>query len=376
MKLVVSTLPISPRSNLTIGSFTLPVLVDLLAGMCGRDAIVPINILGSKSGARESMPEFLAALNVLKVDTAIWIDEHEVKNQTIQSMMEEGFRQGWLSYEKQALWVCPCGKTEVMDEAESLLVADFTATTYELAAGQITCRLCQQAAVRVVEPRLLMTLPHLSDRAVRWRPSYCEREIKELLEKFRGRKISLSRKRETGLVALVGSESVHLDPDLAWMMCPAILEQSRGVQIETLVVGHKTIKHAAYSLLCSSLLGATLPKLVLSAPYMSVGEKPYSFREASTRNPETLRCLLAFALGSRKKSITLDSKWIYWIEHSIRVPRPEAGPQASEAWKVAEEIWDQFSQQAMTNLLAKLRSRRAGELTPTEQRVLRTILKP
>ncbi len=372
---VVTTLPISPRLDPLPGFFTIPVVVDVLAKSSGYQAIQAINLFGDKPNGAKALGLYRKILDRLLLSTdLIWLDSEHLG---IPELILEGCRNGWVNEKEATSWVCACGKTEILQQAEGLLFDDFAPTTYELVNERPHCKLCGTSASLKTSQHLLLQLPEVAE-AIPVQPHYAAIEINNLQIRFSRREISISRERETGLSLVRGRNRYHLDPDVTWMLFLALVNSELSCSIEALVVGHKTLKHALLGSLVSQQVTGILPRLIVALPYVKLhGQKATVDMERllDHHSGETLRCLLSFVLGSKSKELVLPSETIYWIEHSLRMPLDiQNDIRTTNPSYPPEEIWRAFSRESMNNLLAKLRRKQFQRLTTLEKLVLRGVL--
>lgn len=374
----LATLPLSPRLNPSLGFYTIPVVADVLGKATGGKIVQAVNLVGDKPNAKKQLSKHLKTLGILGVDTSfLWLDSNHLH---FSETIAEGFNRGWITEEQIRIWICPCGKTEIPENADNLLWTEFDATTYSLNGGIPLCNLCQKFSVLRQRKRLMLRLP-ANIPLFATEPSYAGSECSAIERQFNSRKLSISRERETGLSVNLSGLEYHLDPDLVWMLFPALASKHFHRPIDVLITGHKTLKHAIIAILVSWQLTGNSPGAVVSLPYINFRAKRNTKRIDTLLKKHrglTIRCLLSYALGSKRKELETRSEQLYWIEHSLSISEEiwASTPFPADFIQSIRKLWQTFSQQSMNNLLAKLRGKQFGKLSVEERMILRGILSP
>ncbi|MCX6813495.1 MAG: hypothetical protein NTV77_03420 [Candidatus Azambacteria bacterium] len=184
-----------------------------ISKILGVKLVLPVNNVGRKARG-DILSECLDMLNCLQLyPDLVWLDSSSDNKLLVQCFLSVGFENGWITKEEKSIYRCSCGTTEFLNEKENCL---------------------------------LLELPVLNNCPVVL-PEYAEAEFRENLKFFSGKKILISRGRQSELMASVGGQAFGIDADTYWMCFLRGLFES-DYEVETLVLGHRTIKHAVLSL--------------------------------------------------------------------------------------------------------------------------------
>jgi len=370
MNQVIATLPLSPRRNGNIGYYSIPLIADAISSFTGVPTLNAVNTLGTKRTTTHDVDRHFAMLERFGIKSQFqWLDGDEAWNTVLTHLFHAGFGKGWAYGDERAVMICPCGKTEFIATTSTLSEIHGTRKMYEIRNGKTFCLLCHGLVTSRIVPCLLVRLPNLAP-SVTVIPAYASVEWNRLAMDVSGREILVSRIRETGIKAECPCGLYNIDVDFAWKLFLERL-RAKNMQCLGLVVGHKTIKHALSMVLLGSLIGVPIPKFVVSTPYLSFdfGERsPIDVEELiNLHGGVPLRWLLGMAIGCTRKELTLQSKLIYLIEHSIGV-KSDVANNDSESIPV-DVLWNSFNAERIQRILTCLRRGKPECLDSREYRL-------
>lgn len=373
---VVATLPTSPRSGAALGFF----LSQFVAYVIGRLQDIPVcgsaNLLGTKGSSEAEADKYQEEMDSLGIlPDMYWHDTSCDWREILSMLLSRGLSNGWIKKRWVSIYACPCGKTEFLDRPVNLIEGNFSRKVYEVRDGVPWCTVCRKPAGNVEQKALLMILPE-TIAPMSLMPEHARLSWSDLDKNLSGQEILISRKRDTGFSAVVAEENFFLDVDIAWMLYPFLL-WTRGMQIGTLVCGHKVVKQAFLSTAVSGLMGVPLPSSVLLIPYMTIdfGDKePLDARTVvSLYGRKTARCILGFGIGSKRKEIDIPSRMIHLVHRSVG-GTVDPSVQKSMVPISTEELWRSFNIQTLQNALSLLRGKGFSEMNPYVKRFMGVIL--
>ena len=367
MKKIVTTLPLSPRKNADLGYYSVPLLADIIASFMGTYVVHAVNILGSKKLVSQDVDMHFKMLNHLCISSQLhWRDTDEQWDVALSRLFYFGSMQGWVFQDERIVMACPCGKVEFLANESTLSEIHGKRKVYKVQDGVATCLLCGNTATPRMTRCLLVRLPDLVPDIVVI-PKYAAVEWNQLTRDIVGREILVSRIRETGIHAEFMGKRFNIDIDFAWKL---FLERlyAKGFQCSCMVVGHKTLKHALSVTLLNSLIGMPTPEFVVSVPYFSLdfGIRPVESAEklVNCHGGTSLRWLLSMAIGCAQKEITLQSKLIYLIAHSIGVTFNTKND--SPELLLVDAFWKEFNAQRIQRILSQMRRGKLDDLISIE----------
>lgn len=308
MKRVIATLPLSPRQTPVLGYCLSAFATHILGSLTGLSSVIALNTKGARGWSIADADAFTHLVSrITEASFMTWHDEQQEWADHLSAFSAHGLQEGWLTIEERETYCCSCGKVEFLPEPLNLVQNDFRRKTYEIQDGTIYCRLCNTTAyLKKTNCLLMQILQELHSMSCF--PNYAQLEWSGLARQLCGRKFLISRTRDTGMCAQIGSSIFFLDVDLCWMLMPFILAQ-KGLQIEVLVCGHKTIKHALLTVAVSQLMSVPVPSSIVAVPYLHVRGSHQTENSAEKLlelyGAKAVRVYLAMALGGSAKEITL-----------------------------------------------------------------------
>lgn len=317
----VATIPYTPRKFLTPGYMLGPFTSHLIASHMGLVPLLSVNRLGAKGHSQTDADRFiLTHQRITQTATTVWRDDVQDWTSILQLWSSAGIRKGWLSLEQREVWRCSCGLVEFLPEPLNLVEEGFRRKTYSLEDGRARCEICRTFTKSYSSEMLLMKMPtELPVAALS--PDYSAREWANLGKQLNGKKLLVSRGRDTGVQAELDGRRFHVDVDVCNMLMP-FLASEQGTYVHTLVCGHKTLKQAFLSAQLTRLMGARGPRAVVSVPYMNFDNETVNGQSVDvlldTYDARILRILYAMALNHSGKSIILRSSLFETIEHAFK----------------------------------------------------------
>lgn len=367
MSQIITTLPLSPKKNASLGYYLTPLIADVIASFMGVPVAHAVNVLGAKRTSLQDVDAHFAMLGRLGISSYLqWRDIDEQWDAVFSHLLSFGSAQGWVFQDERVVMVCPCGKAEFLATASTLSEIHGTCKVYEINKGNAFCLLCGNMIIPRMLRCLLVRIPNQVPDVVVI-PKYAAIEWNQLVRDIAGREILISRIRETGIHTKFMGKHFNIDIDFAWKL---LLERlyTKGFQCSCIVVGHKSIKHALSMVFLGSLIGIPAPRFVVSTPYLSIdfGNRAVEFAEdlVDRHGGMSLRWILGMALGCAQKEITLQSKLIYLIAHSIGVA--SVSKYNSPRLISVDRLWEAFNSQRIQRILSQMRRGQFDDLASIE----------
>lgn len=370
MKRVIATLPLSPRQDPVLGYCLTAFAAHIFGSLTGLSSLVALNTKGAKGLSVRDADAFTNLLSrIIETPFYIWHDEAQKWAECLTTFSVRGLQEGWLTIEQRETHCCDCGKVEFLPEPLNLVQNDFRRKTYEIQNGMIHCRLCKTIAQLKTSTCLLMQLPRTLV-PVACVPNYAQLEWGGLIRQLCGCKLLVSRTRDTGLPVQIGSSTFFFDVDLCWMLMPFLLMQEE-FEVDTLVCGHKTLKHAFLTVAVSQLMNIREPSTIIAVPYLHV--RDIELVELSAEKllemygANTLRVSLAMALGGSGKELTLLEQDLRFADYAMQRFCSTVPVNKFASLKYA---WSSLGLQRIRHALAQVRRGHTDHLTMEMRQIL------
>lgn len=342
-----------------MGYFEAPVLTGLLAKLQDSGSVLPLNMLGAKRHERsdpEVLTNFLNRLNL--PPTIVWEDSSEDSLKLIEECILTGLKRGWITIEKRELFLCSCGKVEILDIEDNLQDFVTDRTIYTKHGETICCKLCNQRTERIEKDCMLLHLPEASVDLDIY-PQYGASEFNELYSSYAGRQLLISRSTPRPLIVNCFGQEYNIDVDMCWMPFLHLLQAQYSKYVETLLAINVTIKQAVLSIMLCRLLESQLPQRLLVLPklYINFGNNAKLRAEEvlSIYGPKVTQLFICQALGYPAKRLEIPSSLAFWISKSLE-PSINYGLQSGKP-----TIEDLIQENIHANLPHILKSLRKGE---------------
>lgn len=310
---IVTHLPVSPRAHAALGFYAAPVFSHLLGCATGQRPVHAVNLLGQKTLAgADFKEEYVNVLRLLGVESdGVWQDTDPAHISFIHAVLRNGLQSGWIREKRAEILSCPCGKTELIPDPEHTLPDIALERAYTVDGTNIRCSFCKEIAEQKETPCLFFVMPKDIPIPKRLYPNYALCEYETLRKKFTEKAILVSRTAERNVRFETETNAYWIDTDAAWMPFLSSLAASQGT-VQTLLTGHRTLKHALFTIAFAAQAGTGIPENLIALPYVRIdfGSKEAwdGARIVKEYGRKAATYFLAIALGYSAKELIIPSK--------------------------------------------------------------------
>lgn len=210
---LIMTLPIKPQSKTNIGMLIAPTLMNVLSDISLNKSMMCFNLLHSYQNKDDNLQEYINELKKQKIKyDEIFIDKNRIND--LLEIIEKLKFQGVIRKEQQTIFRCPCGRIDILEQA--LHDIEFGKLYYEL-NGKYFCKCCKQECKPYNEFVLTFNFSKDIDDSINIVPTYLKNETMHFTKIFKGNKILISKKRNTGYQLVFDNEIFNIDIDFIWL---------------------------------------------------------------------------------------------------------------------------------------------------------------
>ncbi len=212
MSKIVMTMPIKPQTKTNIGMYIAPTLINVLSDILSCDSVMAINLLNSY---KDKDAESIIFINDLQRQgikyNNLFIDKQFVE-ETL-TLIEKLIYDGIIKKSYEEIFRCDCGKVDILRQG---INPNISKIFYEN-NNEYYCKECNTKCKCFKEEVLILELPENIDDSILIVPTFLKKDIKHLSKTFKGSKLLISKKRNTGYKIIIGNKEFNIDIDFLWM---------------------------------------------------------------------------------------------------------------------------------------------------------------
>jgi hypothetical protein len=258
---------------------------------------------------------YLSKIKILGVNNSnLWKDTDPDYEDYVIEMIQYFIKKGLAVEKEHFIQRCKCGATEINDDIiEEIVVGKL----FSKKNDQLLCKLCLKPTEKTKVNSIFLPPSKKTEHDIPQR--WLQKEAANSLD-FENR---VTRIREANFRIVAFSKEYYLDTDFFWSFFLAFLLEKEKTYAATLITSARTIKQAIN---VAKMTNAIIDKAritILAHPIIKIktaeGLKKLNIEDfLKLADPKTLRFLLFQGLNWNNKESILESKQIYWIEHSLR----------------------------------------------------------
>lgn len=307
----ITTLPIAPTANPTIGRMVIPFVMNVLGKRMHYTEVLALNVNGEKfknKDVEDSVSGYVESSNALGIfPDFVWRDDQRENNYWYGKFFGQLLDRGHITKEKSEIMRCSCCAVESLANAEN--ISQSNKLYYSREDGEY-CKLCGSVVSNMQEYVYLFRFPDIQD-SIRVKQTFYEKELKQLANRFLDRKFLISKSRKTAFNLENGGENAHIDVNYLWYMYLPILRRY-GYSPSVVVGDSKNLMASCFIIAMLKLIDDSTTTLV-TPPYYLAPERKQLSGDSYLLNgllerysPEDVRILLSTAINWSKKESVLD----------------------------------------------------------------------
>ncbi len=213
-KIIVTTLPIKPQEQISIGMCIAPFLMDVISKNLNCMSIFSVNLLHSYDFKDLVLKNYIDELKEMNINyDSIFIDKKNVEKllEIIQSMITLGK----IEERNETVLRCSCGKVDIIKNG--IRNFDSQGDVYYKQNNKIICKHCNTECREYQEDGLYLKLEENIDDKLKIYPSFLFNATNHFSKQYKGKYYLISKRRNTGYYVIYGDKKYNIDIDFLWM---------------------------------------------------------------------------------------------------------------------------------------------------------------
>lgn len=212
--LVISTMPIKPYNNINIGLMIAPTLCEMLGEILECKKIIIFNLLHSYEDSSSNLHKYINRINEFNISYDKIIKDIDFVEEYMNKI-QELYDLGFIKIKKKPILRCECGKVEIVENG---IRPNGHGDLYYNNNNKIYCNFCNKECRKYEEYNLFLEIKQEKINKIKITPSFLEKEIIDLANKFIGTDILISKTRNTNYSLVLENKKFNIDIDFLWMM--------------------------------------------------------------------------------------------------------------------------------------------------------------
>ena len=294
----VAILPQMPITKAGSGKYFPIIYGDLLAQILGGNFHLCINELDSFSNRAPAVEPFINRIDKLGIQYAdLWIDSDNVES--LLGNVERLVEMGYISELETSYYRCKCGRVEI--EESKILTCNPNKTDFVFKDGRIYSKCCGSICDRYEEKVLIFTPPKsVSCSDMFFLPRYLNSDSKTFERIILNSYVTISKKRNTGIVLNYNGTYYNLDIDFLWATYMANFDEKQKV----VIAGNKLVYQLFLVGLLNKILKPEDETILLGTPIILNADSYLN----ETIDPEVLKLAVAFNTRPKYKETPFDPR--------------------------------------------------------------------
>lgn len=298
--MVISTLPIKPRTNPIVGMAISPVIVELLGKKLKIQKNLAINLLHSYNDLSSLLDYNVNYFGNYGLEFDKLILDSENVDKLLEGV-EKLINARFIVSRKTEKYMCDCGFVDVPVTAVN---NHSDGKIYHMKDGKLICNHCHTACKKYKENSLVFDLKSQDfSHDIHMFPFF---EKKDVMTFDKDENINfhlISKTRDTGYQVMCGGEKYNVDIDALWMNFPQIYDQERQIYVAS--------NHQLYPIYVMNLINNALNEkevFYILNPYLGKSDdlRP-DVEKLYERSPIYAKLAIISSLRWKKKDCTWDN---------------------------------------------------------------------
>lgn len=236
MERIVSTMPIKPQKETSIGMMIAPTIMNYLGEALNATKILATNTLNTYKEKEIELPIYLTDIEKSQIQyDYLFNDRKQILNimSVIQNMADENI----IELTTENIMRCNCGKVDILENA----IRNYSdGKLYKKNSNQkYICSDCCCECKIYSEPVLTISFEEDKYKDIKIVPTFFKKEVEQFRRSFNDSKILISKARNTGYSVVKNGKEYFVDVDFIWMNYVKLLESDQKILIAS---NHQLLK--------------------------------------------------------------------------------------------------------------------------------------
>lgn len=210
---IVTTMPIKPQENISIGMCIAPFLSEIVSQKIETPNIFSINLLHSYENKDFVCANYINALKEIGIKfNKVFIDKENLLY--LKKSVYDLYEKGIIVERNSNIVRCKCGKIDIVKEG----IRNFeNGDLYYRKGDVLYCKECNSVCKEYKENQLYLYLnPKICDYT-KITPNFLQAELNHFYKMMPGKYILVSKNRNTDCQIQTNNKTYNIDNDLLWM---------------------------------------------------------------------------------------------------------------------------------------------------------------
>ncbi len=205
---VVATLPIKPQQNTNVGMMVAPTIMEHIGNVFNIDKCMSVNLLHTYANKSKELNDYKEYIETAGINYNILFKDDEYTFQLLE-IIEKMISSKIISIQKEHIIYCNCGKVDMLKDA-----TNNNGKLYHIENGNIICNCCKNLCHEYEDDVLVLKIKEHKSASIS--PTFLQKDIKDIEKQFVGKKILVSKKRNTGFKLEIDKKWFNIDIDFIW----------------------------------------------------------------------------------------------------------------------------------------------------------------
>lgn len=205
---VVATLPIKPQQNTNVGMMIAPTIMEHIGNVFHIDKCMSVNLLHTYEDKSKDLNNYKHYIENAGINYNFLFKDDEYTNELLD-IIKKMISSELIFIQKEHIIRCNCGKVDMLKDA-----TNNNGKMYHIENDNIICNYCKNPCHEYEEDVLVLKINEHESANIY--PTFLQKDIKEIEKKFIGKKILISKKRNTGFKLEIDKKSFNVDIDFIW----------------------------------------------------------------------------------------------------------------------------------------------------------------
>ncbi len=205
---LVATLPIKPQKNTNVGMMVAPTIMEHIGNIFNIDKCMSVNLLHTYANKDEELNNYKMYIENAGINYNFLFKDEEYTQQLL-NIIKKMIESGIISVQKEHIVYCDCGKVDMLKDA-----TNNNGKLYHMENGKIICNCCNNLCHE--QEADVLTLKINEHESASISPAFLQKDIQDIESQFIGKKVLISKKRNTGFKLQIDNNSFNIDIDFIW----------------------------------------------------------------------------------------------------------------------------------------------------------------
>lgn len=206
---IVISLPIRPQLKTSLGMTSGLHVGRTIADFLGCQYVLSVNLMNGFAELEKEKECLVSDVAKMGINPdKIWFDNKNIDE--LVSNIVKMIKKGIVYKKRKTILKCQCGRVCVEKK-----YADKFGKLFRLENEDVVCNFCNEKCKEIVDDLLVLHVPS-NLKTIDVFPSFLSAEVENVVNKYKGKEIVISKPRDTGCIFEFGENRYNLDVEFVW----------------------------------------------------------------------------------------------------------------------------------------------------------------